>query len=77
MAATETHRMLTTFLLIYLCFCTAPISSSASEGGMVIEGSKQEIMMPRKMLMADVADYDETGANSRHEPRRGRSGRNP
>ena len=57
--------------------------------GGTAEGSRQGITMKnpnppsvyykvtRKMLMTDVADYDETGANSRHDPRRGRSGRNP
>ncbi|CAI0397473.1 unnamed protein product [Linum tenue] len=105
--ATSTTRMLTACLLLYLCLFTAPrsCSSSTSGGGMVIEGSKQGIMVnpndlplyykddgyhqgqeevkkkvevmmmmmkTRKMLMMDVADYDETGANSKHDPRKGR-----
>ncbi|CAL1366409.1 unnamed protein product [Linum trigynum] len=39
--------------------------------------NKVEVMMmmkkkTRKVLMMDVADYDETGANSKHDPRKGR-----
>ena len=33
----------------------------------------------RKVLMLDdaVLDYDDAGANPRHDPRKGRGGRNP
>ncbi|CAI0452493.1 unnamed protein product [Linum tenue] len=46
------------------------------DGYQELKNKVKVMMKTRKLLMMDVADYDETGANPRHDPRKGR-GRNP
>nr|GEW27282.1 hypothetical protein [Tanacetum cinerariifolium] len=77
MALSNKTTLLIAFLLLtYIC------SVSGSSGGEDRVNSLHKDgfrIHARKLLMLDaVLDYDDAGANSRHDPRKGRGGgRNP
>ncbi|KAI7734762.1 hypothetical protein M8C21_000682 [Ambrosia artemisiifolia] len=77
MAVSTKTTLLISFLLLVYIFSVG--SSSANAARPVYSLHKDGFRMhARKLSLLDaVLDYDDAGANPRHDPRRGRGGRNP
>ncbi|XAR52191.1 hypothetical protein NMG60_11020127 [Bertholletia excelsa] len=65
------------FLVLLICFSSAEGFNRKVNPIYLIHKDRVQVNSRRLLVFDAVLDYDYAGANPRHDPRKGRSGRNP